>query len=113
MRFLHGTEQRLWLGSPSNGGRGGERRLPYPIGVAGHAVGVLVPAPVRALRTRLPLRPGGLGAVPGTAAENCSCLHWAVCFWDFSNADVVRGPLSPGDSDSIGSWPLTRYTHDL
>lgn len=33
---------------------------------------------------------------PGTAALSFSCLHWAVCFWDFSNADVVRGPLSRG-----------------
>lgn len=71
------------------------------------------------------LQPGrcghSLGCGPGTwelspalPAPDCACLRWTVCFWDFSKADGVRGPpLSPGDSDSIGSWPLTGHTHDL
>lgn len=77
---------------------GRERRLPYPSGVAGHAAGVRVPGQAGALRTRPLLRARGPGssACPGTAAPGCSCLHWAVCFWDFSNADGVRGPLSRG-----------------
>lgn len=74
-----------------------ERRLPYPIGAAGHAAGVWAPGAA----------PGAADAASaagrrtcelcsGPAAPGCSCLHWAVCFWDFSNADVVRGPLSRG-----------------
>lgn len=92
-----------------------EGRLPYPIGVAAHAAAAASRclAPARALRTRPRLWPGDLGAEPGTATPDCACLRWAVCFWDFSKADGVRGPLSPGDSDSIGSWPLTGHTHDL
>lgn len=59
------------------------------------ASGRLVRAP--ALRMRPLLRGRRTCELcPGTAAPGCSCLHWAVCFWDFSNADVVRGPLSRG-----------------
>lgn len=72
-------------------------RLPYPVGgVAAHAAASGCLAPARALRTRPRLRSGDLGAEPGTAAPDCACLRWAVCFWDVSKADGVRGPLSRG-----------------
>ena len=85
------TERQLGPGRPSNGGRGegGAYRT--------RSARRLMLRPSAGL-----LRPGRCGLClrselcPGTAAPGCSCLHWAVCFWDFSNADVVRGPLSRG-----------------
>lgn len=68
----------------------------FRIGVAAHAAASGCLAPARALRTEPGLRAGDLGAEPGTAAPDCACLRWAVCFWDFSKADGVRGPAIPG-----------------
>lgn len=77
---------------------------------------------------------GGASLQPGRAADTV----WAAGreTWELSPAPAPRllkalvcagpfafgispkqmesgGPLSPGDSDSIGSWPLTGHTHDL
>lgn len=82
--------------SPSHGARA-ERAPSLPDRRSGSCCSdVRCLAPARALQTRPRLRAGDLGAEPGTAAPDGACLRWAVCFWDFSKADGVRGPLSRG-----------------
>lgn len=70
--------------------------MPYQIRVAAHAAASGCLSPARALRAQPRLPAGDLGAEPGIVAPDCACLCWAVCFWDFSKADGVRGPLSRG-----------------